>query len=504
MTYIYVPEDEFPIFGPTASELYAGRESIRVARDKTFIEAGRAVVGIPKASDRRLGVPHPTEFETYEKIYNKDGIVFRAVNTTADHVMQAGFRVIGESQENVDKIKEWMEYVGYHPFLHEVVRNLMIWGNAFTEIVSEKGTKRNPILGWGVMELKPLNPDTMYVYRYETGEVIGYIQRPKSRRWLWHKTRGKRSLPNRKRSVGKKHKTWKADVKSAYPDAVIFDPEDILHLKVNQLPSAEYGISPIESIKDTLITYLGVMGDISVIIKRYGSPKIIWRLGTEDRTPSRQMIDDFHSSMTSLNIGDDIVVPVIAQWQTLDAGLKVMDMAPYIQYLRDDLFAGFGVPELIMGGNVSGTQASAEIQLEAFTRRIIEVQRFLEIASRRQIFPRVLGLGSMPFSRDVWRTIPKLIFNPPDTIERIVLREITQHTAGIKSTEEIRDTLGYTPPLPEGETGIDLQVKVAQSRAAMPNVNLPGTRGPGQSTGGGKDDKTAAQKTKGLKAPEHK
>lgn len=504
MTYIYVPDDEFPIFGPTAAELWAGDESVKVARDKAFREAGRGIAGLPSASDRRLGVKHPTEFETYEKIYNKDGIVFRAVNTTADHVMQAGFRVIGDSKENVDKLKEWMEYIGFHPYMHEVVRNLMIWGNSFTEIVPEKGTKRNPILGWGVMELKPLNPDTMYVYRYETGEVIGYIQRPKSRRWLWHKTRGKTSLPNRKRSTGKKHKTWKAEVKTAYPDAVIFDPEDISHLKVNQLPSAEYGISPIESIKSTLITYLGVMGDISVIIRRYGSPKIIWRLGTEERSPSRQMIDDFHSSMTGLNVGDDIVVPAIVNWQTLDAGLKVMDMAPYIQYLRDDLFAGFGVPEMIMGGNISSAQKGAEIQLEAFTRRVIEIQRFLEIRCRREIFPRVLGLGTAPFTRDVWRKIPKLIFNPPDTIERIVLREITQHTAGIKSTEEIRDTLGYTPPLPVGETGIDLQMKVAQSKAAMPNVNVPGTRGPGQTTGGGKDDKKAAQKPKGLKAPEHK
>jgi hypothetical protein len=516
MTTVFMKDEEwFPSFEPTEAEIWASDMSVRVQREKLYRdvgkavkaiprlkEAGRAIVGEPRPGDKTTGVPHPVEMETFEHIYKKVPAVFQAVNKTADHVMQGGFRIIGENKANVDLVKEWMDYIGFHPLCHELVRNVMIWGNCYHEVVenkSKRGKKVDPT-DWKIVELKPLNPDTIQVYRYETGQVIGYIQRPKSRRWIRDKTR----LPDRKRSTGKKRKSWKKEVKDAYDDAVVFDAEDIIHHKFNQMPSAEYGISPMEPIKSTLATYIGVMGDVSAIIRRYGSPKVIWSIGNQDRPPSRRMVDDFHSSMAALNVGDDVVVPGIVEWQVLDAGLKVMDMEPFIQFIRNDLFTGLGVSELIMGGNVQSALGAAEIALEAFSRRIIEIQKFLEVSFRKNVFGRVLGMGIAPFSRMQWKQIPKLIFNPPETVEKIALREISLHTAGLKSTEEVRDTLGFSPPLPEGETGVDLQIKLAKFKATMPNANRPGTRGPAQSTGGGSDDKTAKQQPKGQQPAKHK
>lgn len=489
---------------PTESELWASDQSIVVADEKRFLEAGRAVVGSPRPSDRTRGAEPKFDMETYEKIYEKSPLVFQAVNKTADHVMQAGFRIQGTNTKNIVKIKEWIEYIGFHSFLHEVVRNIMIWGNTYTEVVREKDLKSTDDgynLGWGIAELKPLSPNTMRVYRYETGGVIGYIQKPKSRRWMFNKDK----LPDRKRSTGQKQKHWKAVVKKAYPGAVIFDSDQIVHLKMNQLPSAEYGISPIEPVKADLITYMGVMGDVSAIIKRYGSPKIIWRIGTPERPPSPRMVKDFHKSVTALQVGDDISVSGVVDWSTLDSGLKVMDMEPYIQFLRDDVFAGLGVPELIMGGNATSAEAAAEIQLEAYTRKIMLIQRFLEIACRQDFFPGVLGMGTWPFTRKDWKDIPTIRFNPPQTIEKSYLREISLHTAELKSTEEVRDTLGYEPDLPEGQTSSDIQKDLADHQAKIANANRPGERGPQQTTGKtGSDDKKKAQKpaTKTKKAKE--
>lgn len=487
----YIVEDDVPSEG----EIWASDMSILISDSKRFAEAGRAVVGSPRISDRVHGSTPPHDMEVFEKLYEKSPLVFQSVNKTADHVMQAGFRIQGNDDAVIKQLTDWIEYIGFHPLLHEIVRNLTIWGNVFTEVVMEKDNKQD--LGWGIAELKPLNPHTMRVYRYETGEVIGYIQRPKSRRWKWDKTK----LPDRRRSTGRRQRNWKKDVKKAYPDAIIFDADQIMHLKSNQLPSAEYGISPIYPVMADLATYIGVMGDVSAIIKRYGSPKIIWRIGTPERPPSRKMVDDFHSSVTKLNVGDDISVSGVVDWTTLDAGLKVMDMNPYIQFIRNDVFAGLGVPEIIMGGNVSVGQAGSEVQLEAFNRRIIEIQRFLEVMCRREIFGRVLGMGTAPFSRTDWNKIPFMVFNPPETIEKSYLREISLTTAGIKSIPESRDTLGLKPEMPEGPTGIDLQIQLAQAGAALPNANRPGERGPAQSTGGtGSDDKKKAQTPSGTAA----
>ena len=217
------------------------------------------------------------------------------------------------------------------------------------------------------------------------------------------------------------------------------------------------------------------------------------------------MVTDFHKDVTALQVGDDISVSGVVDWSTLDSGLKVMDMEPYIQFLRDDVFAGLGVPELIMGGNATSAEAAAEIQLEAYTRKIMLMQRFLEISSRRDFFPGVLGMGTWPFTRKDWQAIPAIIFNPPETIEKSYLREISLHTAELKSTEEIRDTLGYEPPLPEGQTASDIQKELADHQAKIANANRPGERGPQQTTGKtGSDDKKKAQKpaTKTKKAKE--
>jgi hypothetical protein len=485
---------------PTEAELWANDQSIIIGQEKRFAEAGRAIVGSPRPSDRWRGTEPDFNMETCEKIYLKSPLVFQAVNKTADHVMQAGFRIQGEDADNIKLIKEWIEYIGFHSFLHEVVRDLMIYGNTFNEVVLEKDLKSTDSgsgLGWGIAELKPLNPKTMRVYRYETGEVIGYIQRPPNRRWRLDKSR----LPDRKQSTGQKQKHWKQEVKEKLPDAVVFDNDQIVHLKLNQLPSAEYGISPIEPVKESLTTYMGVMGDVSAIIKRYGSPKVIWRVGTPDRPPSKKMVDDFHASVTALSIGDDISVSGVVDWDTLDSGLKVMDMAPYIQFLRDDVFAGIGVPELIMGGNVTSAEATAEVILEAYTRKIMLMQRFLEIACRRYFFSRVIGIGTWPFTREDWASIPAIRFNPPETIEKSYLREVTLGTAGIKSIPEIRDTLGFVPDMPVGKTMIDLQKELAAVGSAQPNAQRPGERGPAQTTGKtGSDDKKKAQTPTGHKA----
>jgi hypothetical protein len=489
---------------PSEAELWASDQSVATSARQRFEEGGRAVVGSPRPSDRSQGVPHQFNMETYEKLYFKSPLIFQAVNKTADHVMQAGFRVQGNDQKKVDAIKEWIDYIGFHTFLHEAVRNIMIWGNVFIEIVMESNLKKSDDghnLGWGISELKPLNPSTMKVYRYETGEIIGYIQRPKSRRWKWGGAKLTRRRVGSKKSSGQKQKHWKDEVKEKYPGAVVFDKDQILHLKWNQLPSAEYGISPIEPVKDVLTTYIGVMGDVSAIIKRYGSPKIIWRIGTPERPPSKRMVNEFHDSVTALAIADDISVSGVVDWSVLDAGLKVMDMEPFIQFLRNDVFAGLGVPELIMGGNVSSGQAGSEMALEAFNRMIMELQRFIEAESRTQFFPRILGMGTWPFSKTDWRSIPSMKFLPPDTIEKSYLREISLFTADLKSAEEVRNDLGYDPPLPTGRMASDVQKDIAEAGAIAANANRPGERGPQQTTGGsGSDDKKKAQTPSGTKA----
>ncbi|RLG70883.1 MAG: hypothetical protein DRO11_05495 [Methanobacteriota archaeon] len=494
--FVYVKDDDFPIkTQPTEMEIFTSDAGRRMRWAKAFSEMGRASVGMPRPGDRVRGAEHEYNKKTYGEIYKKNEIVFRGINTTADHVLQSGYRIIGDDEEAQKKVREWAEYIELHKILYDVVRHEMIWGDCFMEVVDD------PDGEWGIAELKLLHPHTMRVYVSETGDVIGYVQTPDSKRW-----RDPTDLSPRRYTTGRTQRKWKEEVKRANKDAIVFDYWEIVQLKWNSMPNSYYGTSTIEPMKNTLTTYVGMMQDMSAIIRRYASPMVVWRIGTPEIPASGAMMRDFERAMRGRNVGDDPVVPGIVDHEVLGAGQKAMDLDPYIQALRNDLFAGIAVPEVVLGGNAKGSSGGDEIKLEAFSRKIGEIQSQLSDAIRRRIFPRLLGItdGRKPISRKDWAKVPRLIFNPPETTEQRYLRASTLANSNIGTFEEIREILQmYPTTIPDGERAIDLQKDLAKETSAMRSAGLPGSTGPDKSSSRQRD-KTAAQKPKTLPSPEHK
>lgn len=494
--FIYLSDTSFPVNQPSQIEIWGSEQGKRVRMAQSFSEMGRAIVGKPRSSDRTKGAEHDYNKKTYGEIYKKVEIVFRGINTTADHTLQSGSRIVGDDAENQKKVREWAEYIELHKILHDIVRHLMIWGDCFIEIVED-----NEPDGWGVAELKLLHPHTMYVYVSETGDIVGYVQRPDSRRVSNDPT----NLPKRSQTKGRTQRSWKAEVKRADKNAIVFDHWEIIHLKWNEMPNSYYGVSSIEPMKRTLSTYVGTMQDMSALIRRYASPMVVWKIGTPEMPASGQMMRDFESAMRKRNIGDDPIVPGIVEHEVLGAGQKAMDLAPYISSLRNDMFTGIGVPECVLGGTGSGF-AGNEIHLEAFSRKIGEFQSQLSDACRKKIFPRQLKItdGKDPISRSEWVKVPRLIFNPPETTEQKYLRVSTIINSNLGTIEEGREMLDmYPTDVPEGERAMDQQMELAKQAAEVSAVGTPGVTGPSASSSRQKD-KTSAQKPKTLPPKEHK
>jgi len=495
--FVYVKDDGFPIADqPSALELFGSDAGKRMRWTQSFTEMGRASVGMPKAGDRVRGAEHGYNKKTYGEIYKKNEIVFRGINTTADHVLQSGYRIIGDDDEAQKKVRDWSEYIEFHRILHDVVKHLMIWGDCFIEVVEDDDAD------WGIAELKLLHPHSMFVYVSETGDIIGYIQYPDSKRF-----RDPTDLSPRRYTTGRTQRGWKAEVKAANKDAIVFDHWEIIHLKWNAMPNSYYGLSTIEPMKGTLTTYVGMIQDMSALIRRYSAPMVVWKIGTPEMPASGQMMRDFEAGMRKRNIGDDPVVPGIVEHEVLGAGTKAMDLDPYIQALRNDLFAGVAVPEAVLGGNTKGSSGGDEIKLEAFSRKIGEVQSQLSDACRKRIFPRQLGVtdGKDPINRVEWNKIPRLVFNPPETTEQRYLRVSTIINSNIGTIEEGREMLQmYPTDVPEGERAMDQQMEITKHAADVaPNVGTPGTTGPSASSSRQKDKKSA-QKPKTGPPKEHK
>lgn len=495
--FVYVKDSDFPVHQPTEIELYGSRAGKRIRWTGAFAEMGRAIVGAPSSGDRVRGAEHDYNKKTYGEIYKKNEIVFRGINTTADHVLQSGYRIIGDDAEAQKKVREWAEFIELHKILHDVVRHLMIWGDCFIEVVPGKDPE-----DWGIVALKLLHPHTMRVYVSETGDIVGYVQDPDKRRLSNDPT----NLPKRRQTTGRTQLSWKQEVKKSNRNAIVFDHWEIIHLKWNAMPNSYYGTSTIEPMKQTLTTYVGTMQDMSALIRRYSSPMVVWKIGTPEMPASGDMMRDFERAMRKRNIGDDPIVPGIVEHEVLGAGQKAMDIAPYIQALRNDLFAGIAVPEAVLGGNTAGSSGGDEVKLEAFSRKIGEVQSQLSDATRKRIFPRELQVtdGKKPIKKTEWGKIPRLIFNPPETTEQRYLRVSTVVDSNIATIEEAREMLSmYPTEVPEGERAMDQQMELAEKQAQMKVANTPGTTGPAKSSSR-TSDKTSAQKPKGKQSPEHK
>lgn len=491
----YMGEDGYPVQTiPSTSELYASMGSRTVRWERALEEAGRAIVGIPRTADRWSGARHDYNKDTYANIYKKVELVHKGINTTADHVLYNGFRVFGKDDENVSLITDWIDYIGLHSTLHDVVRHLMIYGDCFIEVVTDDKTD------WGVVELKLIDPYTMFVYAHENGDIIGYIQHPKS--WRWRSD--PKTIPKRYRSKGRREKDWKAAAKEADPKAIIFDPDEIIHLKWNPMPSSYYGTSTIESMKRTLTTYIGMLQDVSVLIRRYGHPMIVWKIGSPEEPGSARMLNAFEARMRKRNIGEDPVIPGIIEWEVISAGEKSMNIEPYIRALRDDLFIGIAAPESVLGGTSSGASGGDEIRLEAFSRKIMEVQEFLSIKCKKELFYRVLGHDVYGIlSRDDWNDLPNMVFNPPETNEQKYLRVKTGLDGNAYTIQEARVELGYPPDIPEGhERIIDLELKMADATARARQTGIPGETGPSKGSTR-QADKTVNQTPGGEKPKEH-
>lgn len=232
---------------------------------------------------------------------------------------------------------------------------------------------------------------------------------------------------------------------------------------------------------------------------------IVWKIGTPEEPGSSKMLSAFESSMRKRNIGEDPVIPGIIEWEVISAGEKSMNIEPYIRALRDDLFIGIDAPEVVLGGTASSGSAGDEIRLEAFSRKIMEVQEFLGIKCKKELFLRVLGHDVYdPLDRKDWKALPNMVFNPPETNEQKYLRVSTGIDGNVISFQEGRIELGYPPEFAEGhERMIDLELKLTEAKDRVMQTGEPGKTGPAKKSTRTKD-KEKAQKGTGKKKKDHK
>jgi len=170
--------------------------------------------------DLKGAEPKAWDHQLYLEMYYQHPMVFSAINKIVKTITNTGYDFVprdsraGANEQEVAVAKAFFDM--QHNFIGElrrIYRDLLIFGDAYLYVVPDR--KRRPV------RLKRLAPWSIHVKAKKSGKVEFYVQK---------------------------------DPVNPSETAVYFQPQEILHFKMDDPGNDLYGLSPLESLKTTITT----------------------------------------------------------------------------------------------------------------------------------------------------------------------------------------------------------------------------------------------------------
>lgn len=286
------------------------------------------------------------------KVIKKDPTIKGAMITMSDKVLETPWQIVARDRRSKKvTLEKQLEDLRFNSLLRKVVLNLILYGNAFVEIVKKKGK---------VTDLNLLETTHMEILSKDNGDVTGYQQRV----------------------VNKQNKpiNWK--------------PEQVVHFKLTEITTNVWAEVDLESIYET------------VLIKDKVRDWIRWFFETNQargfysiKSANSAKVKDFLSHLKASE--RDLSKPIIAQgdvsYQLLrNYSEEGRTMNELLLWTDTQLLALLQVPPIAMGfPDMSGRSNSVE-QYRALNTRVRNIQRILEDQISYDLFP-ILGYQKAKF-----------------------------------------------------------------------------------------------------------
>lgn len=262
------------------------------------------------------------------------------IDAKANWIMGKGYTATDEVKNVLTKINGNGKDT-FNSVMENMIKAYTIGGDSFAEII--KDTKGN------LINLKPINPSSLKIKGNSRGQIARYE----------HWVNGEISTK--------------------------FRPEQIFHLSWGRMIDEIHGISTIETVEKTVLSFNEAYEDMRIVFHRYVKPIILSVVDTDDVNE----ISSYKAKIDkAVEYGENMVVPKgtldhmermsIPQYSTLDP-------IPWIHQLQRRFIIANGVPEIILGHGSDTTEASSKILYLAFQQMIEGGQRFIEEQVKAQL-----------------------------------------------------------------------------------------------------------------------
>jgi hypothetical protein len=266
--------------------------------------------------------------------YKKIPEIKSAIDAIAKWTIGKGFQSNEITEMALSALKGWGKGT-FNAILANQIKVSKIGGDSYAEIIrDEEGD---------LINLKPLNPETMIIVVNKQGLIKRYEQTDKIR--------------------GNKNKRFKV--------------EDVFHLSNGRVGDEIHGISIIDAVEDIILARNEAITDYKKLLHRTIYPVKIFHLDTDDTTEIaafKAKADKAHTQ------GENMYIPkgVVEIENSAIAPNSTLNPLPWINQLTQNFYQEVGVPQIIVGGAQEITEASAKIAYLAWEQTVELEQLYVE------------------------------------------------------------------------------------------------------------------------------
>lgn len=313
-----------------------------------------------------IGEAHPFDPRLTEVLYKKFGLVTGVIDKYVDYIWGSGIYVTCD-EPNGDKavkiINDFLRDINFSTIGRAWVKEALLKPGGYLELGGN--VKEGEIKG-----VKVLDGKYMYIRRNEYGEILGYTQYIGG----FDKYNPKKSVP--------------------------FEPFNIASLHLNKVGDSPYGLGIVYPACSKIDQLLGLEKDMHTIVKRKANNPLHIKIGTPEIPPSTGDISAVRNELETLTPKTEWVTDALWDIKSIDTGDISGKYDTILKHDIDMLIFTFQVPEVLLGRG-SIPEGLAQVQADAFERRIASFQEEIEKVMEEDIFKRVLNANGLDMHVEV-------------------------------------------------------------------------------------------------------
>lgn len=394
-------------------------------------ESGFAYVQTPYADlyTKLWGVATIADLPKYRLMYRTVPVIKRAVDKSVLVAVSKGFDLkpvddSAEAKRAVEVVDEWLlTQRNIKEFLGSIASDMLVYGNAFAEIVHEKmdiekATSEELSRYEIVKEPSPFNltpksssTDTPTIVQ-SVDNAGGFYNLVKPRgKPVWLKPLDPLTMRVRRDSFGNVY--GYLQLLGVPPTA--FTTENMAffkHLPKTWQYESAYGVSSLMSVIRTQDIIWQLENDLLIISHAAKKVPSVFKGGSAERGYySQKQLDVLSRELAERDAASDIFVRGDVEVEPLPLpASSIQPILNYLKYHHDQRTTALGVPPVLMGIPDGTTQTTATVSFEDFIDNIRSLQETIADTLETQVFSKVLaasGLDKKWVPEVEWRSVGK-------------------------------------------------------------------------------------------------